>query len=103
MAEDKTSKAIVAIKVSLQHAAANADRHSHAAACMQVLSKEAVVDDDDVEATIIERKVLAKASDCAFLTKLHATFQTPAHLYFVRHAGRQAHMHGQLPHPLAAP
>ncbi|EDQ84600.1 uncharacterized protein MONBRDRAFT_39232 [Monosiga brevicollis MX1] len=62
MAERKANKEIVAIKV---------------------LSKEAVVDDDDVEATLIERRVLAKASDCAFLTKLHGTFQTPSHLYFV--------------------
>eukprot|EP00730_Choanoeca_flexa_P019310 TRINITY_DN9427_c0_g1_i1.p1 TRINITY_DN9427_c0_g1~~TRINITY_DN9427_c0_g1_i1.p1 ORF type:complete len:715 (+),score=256.70 TRINITY_DN9427_c0_g1_i1:73-2217(+) len=62
LAEEKATKTMVAVKV---------------------LSKDAVIDDDDVESTISERQILAKAADCPFLTKLHATFQTDAHLYFV--------------------
>jgi classical protein kinase C beta type len=48
-----------------------------------MLKKVTVVEDDDVDATMTERRVLALSSGCPFLTRLHATFQTNAHLYFV--------------------
>eukprot|EP00730_Choanoeca_flexa_P015844 TRINITY_DN7369_c0_g1_i2.p1 TRINITY_DN7369_c0_g1~~TRINITY_DN7369_c0_g1_i2.p1 ORF type:complete len:719 (+),score=205.10 TRINITY_DN7369_c0_g1_i2:158-2314(+) len=62
MAEHKSSSEIYAVKV---------------------LKKEVVVEDDDVECTMIERRVLELSGGCAFLTKLVATFQTNEHLYFV--------------------
>ena len=51
------------------------------ASWLQVLKKEIVVEDDDVECTMIERRVLELSSGCDFLTKLVATFQ----VRYVRH------------------
>ena len=48
-----------------------------------MLSKEAVIEDDDVESTMTERRILAMGTQSPFLARLEATFQTEAHLYFV--------------------
>ena len=48
-----------------------------------MLSKEAVIEDDDVEATMTERRVLSVGAECPCLTSLFATFQSPERLYFV--------------------
>lgn len=50
---------------------------------IKMLKKEAVIEEDDVECTLTERRVLALSGGCHFLTNLYATFQTAERLYFV--------------------
>lgn len=50
---------------------------------MKVLKKDAVLQDNDIESTLTERRVLELGSKSPFLTKLFCTFQTQHHLFFV--------------------
>ncbi|XKL62646.1 hypothetical protein PGB90_002479 [Kerria lacca] len=50
---------------------------------VKCLKKDVVLEDDDVECTLIERKVLTLSTKHPYLCHLFCTFQTQSHLFFV--------------------
>ncbi|XP_032686115.1 microtubule-associated protein futsch-like isoform X1 [Odontomachus brunneus] len=58
-------------------------RGTECAYAVKCLKKDVVLEDDDVECTLIERKVLTLATRHPYLCHLFCTFQTDSHLFFV--------------------
>ena len=54
----------------------NPKRDEQVLYAMKVLKKDAVLQDNDVESTLVERRILELGSKSPFLTKLFCTFQT---------------------------
>lgn len=58
-------------------------KKTHEFYAIKVLTKISVLEDNDVEATLVERRLLELGSQCPFIASLFCAFQSSSHLFFV--------------------
>ncbi|XP_055041885.2 protein kinase C, eta, b [Misgurnus anguillicaudatus] len=58
-------------------------KSDHRVFAVKMLKKDVILQEDDVESTMIEKKVLTLSHQHPFLTQLYYCFQTPERLFFV--------------------
>lgn len=87
LAEKKGTDEVYAVKVDAKNKELCSyhlfDKNLSIFSLFQVLKKDVIIQDDDVDCTMTEKRILMLAAKHPFLTALHSCFQTKDRLFFV--------------------